>query len=51
VRTKFESENYVFDVYITNDERAKIVDFNTWGGFTLSLLFTWEMGIIRAYSQ
>lgn len=42
VRNKFESENYVFDVYITNDERVKIVDFNTWGGFTLSLLFTWE---------
>ncbi|KAK2439880.1 cell division cycle protein [Trifolium repens] len=42
VRTKFESENYAFDVYVTNNERVKIVDFNTWGGFTLSLLFTWD---------
>ncbi|KAI5440996.1 hypothetical protein KIW84_010453 [Lathyrus oleraceus] len=42
VRGKFGLENYTFDVYITNDERVKIVDFNPWGGFTLSLLFTWD---------
>ncbi|XP_002522614.2 cell division cycle protein 123 homolog [Ricinus communis] len=42
VRMKFESENYTFDVYVTKDERAKIVDFNPWGAFTLPLLFTWE---------
>jgi hypothetical protein len=42
VRTKFESENYAFDIYVTNNERVKVVDFNTWGGFTLSLLFTWD---------
>ncbi|KAJ1420424.1 Cell division cycle protein [Sesbania bispinosa] len=42
VRTRFESENYTFDVYITNDERVKVVDFNPWGAFTLSLLFTWD---------
>ncbi|XP_004488280.1 uncharacterized protein [Cicer arietinum] len=42
VRAKFESENYTFDVYITKNERVKIVDFNPWGGCTLSLLFTWD---------
>ncbi|RDX83192.1 Cell division cycle protein 123-like protein, partial [Mucuna pruriens] len=42
VRGKFESENYTFDVYITKDERVKVVDFNPWGAFTLSLLFTWD---------
>jgi len=42
VRSKFESENYTFDVYITMDERVKIVDFNPWGAFTLPLLFAWD---------
>ena len=42
VRGRFESENYTFDVYITKDERVKVVDFNPWGAFTLPLLFTWE---------
>ncbi|KAJ6733745.1 D123 PROTEIN [Salix koriyanagi] len=42
VRLKFESENYTFDVYVTKDGRAKILDFNPWGAFTLPLLFTWE---------
>ncbi|KAJ6917244.1 hypothetical protein NC652_019573 [Populus alba x Populus x berolinensis] len=42
VRQKFESENYTFDVYVTTDGRAKILDFNPWGAFTLPLLFTWE---------
>nr|AFK43861.1 unknown [Lotus japonicus] len=42
VRTRFESENYTFDVYITKDERVKVVDFNPWASFTLSLLFTWD---------
>ncbi|XP_065870515.1 uncharacterized protein [Euphorbia lathyris] len=42
VRLCFESENYTFDVYVTKDERVKIVDFNPWGAFTLPLLFTWE---------
>ncbi|KAJ4848941.1 hypothetical protein Tsubulata_034177 [Turnera subulata] len=42
VRSKFESENYSFDVYVTGDERVKIIDFNPWGGFTLPLLFTWD---------
>ncbi|KAJ7969062.1 Cell division cycle protein 123-like protein [Quillaja saponaria] len=42
VRSKFESENYTFDVYITRDEKTKILDFNPWGAFTLPLLFTWE---------
>ncbi|KAI9116642.1 hypothetical protein K1719_012300 [Acacia pycnantha] len=42
VRDVFESENYTFDVYITIDERIKILDFNPWGGFTLPLLFAWD---------
>ncbi|XP_050231647.1 uncharacterized protein LOC126680554 [Mercurialis annua] len=42
VRMKFESENYTFDVYVTKDERVRIMDFNPWGAFTLPLLFTWE---------
>ncbi|XP_059459643.1 uncharacterized protein LOC132189127 [Corylus avellana] len=42
VRLKFESENYTFDVYVTKDERIKVLDFNPWGAFTLPLLFDWE---------
>ncbi|KAK9267979.1 hypothetical protein L1049_010416 [Liquidambar formosana] len=42
VRLKFDSECYTFDVYVTNDGRVKLVDFNPWGAFTLPLLFTWE---------
>ncbi|XP_065620882.1 uncharacterized protein LOC136063848, partial [Quercus suber] len=42
VRLKFESENYTFDVYVTKDERIKVLDFNPWGAFTLPLLFNWE---------
>ncbi|TXG48064.1 hypothetical protein EZV62_027358 [Acer yangbiense] len=42
VRHNFESENYTFDVYVTNDDRVKILDFNPWGAFTLPLLFNWE---------
>lgn len=42
VRHKFESQNYTFDIYVTSDERIKIVDFNPWGAFTLPLLFNWE---------
>ena len=42
VRQEFESENYTFDVYVTKDERVKILDFNPWGAFTLPLLFAWE---------
>ncbi|KAL5570016.1 hypothetical protein UlMin_026591 [Ulmus minor] len=34
--------NYTFDVYVTGDERVKVVDFNPWGAFTLPLLFTRE---------
>ncbi|KAB1994972.1 hypothetical protein ERO13_D13G114400v2 [Gossypium hirsutum] len=42
VRLKFESNDYTFDVYVTQDERVKVLDFNPWGAFTLPLLFTWE---------
>ncbi|PQQ00572.1 hypothetical protein Pyn_04125 [Prunus yedoensis var. nudiflora] len=40
--SRFESENYTFDVYVTEDDRVKVVDFNPWGAFTLPLMFTWE---------
>ncbi|CAI9104582.1 OLC1v1003286C1 [Oldenlandia corymbosa var. corymbosa] len=39
---KFESESYTFDVYITGDNRVKLLDFNPWCGSTLPLLFSWE---------
>ncbi|KAK7855619.1 cell division cycle protein 123 like protein [Quercus suber] len=42
VRLKFESGNYTFDVYVTKDERIKVLDFNPWGAFSLPLLFNWE---------
>ena len=42
IRPRFESENYTFDVYVSGDERVKLVDFNPWAEFTLPLLFTWE---------
>jgi hypothetical protein len=42
VRLKFESENYMFDVYVTKDGRIKVLDFNPWGAFALPLLFDWE---------
>ena len=42
LRSRFESENYTFDVYVTKDERVKVMDFNPWGAFTLPLMFTWE---------
>ncbi|KAL5711523.1 hypothetical protein ACHQM5_021968 [Ranunculus cassubicifolius] len=42
VEMEFESENYTFDVYVTRDNRVKLMDFNPWGEFTLPLMFTWE---------
>ncbi|XP_062012647.1 uncharacterized protein LOC133729179 [Rosa rugosa] len=42
LRSRFESENYTFDVYVVKDERVKVMDFNPWGAFTLPLMFTWE---------
>ncbi|KAK3013204.1 hypothetical protein RJ639_010392 [Escallonia herrerae] len=32
VSTRFESENYTIDVYITTDGRVKLLDFNPWAG-------------------
>ncbi|CAH2071745.1 unnamed protein product [Thlaspi arvense] len=39
---EFESENYTFDVYVTKERRVKLMDFNTWCGSTLPLMYTWE---------
>lgn len=42
IRTEFESENYTFDVYVTKERKVKLIDFNTWCGSTLPLMYTWE---------
>lgn len=42
VRSKFESENYTFDVYVRRDGEVKLLDFNPWCEFTLPLLFSWD---------
>ena len=36
------------DVYVTSKNVVRIVDFNTWGGTTQPLLFTWEELIATA---
>ncbi|KFK32209.1 hypothetical protein AALP_AA6G211600 [Arabis alpina] len=42
IRMGFESESYTFDVYVTKERRVKVIDFNTWCGSTLPLMYTWE---------
>ncbi|KAJ0264969.1 Temperature sensing protein-like protein [Hirschfeldia incana] len=42
VRDVFELEDYAFDVYVTKERRVKVVDFNTWCGSTLPLMFSWD---------
>ncbi|KAG7557721.1 Cell division cycle protein 123, partial [Arabidopsis suecica] len=42
IRFEFESENYTFDVYVTKERKVKLIDFNTWCGSTLPLMYTWE---------
>ncbi|KAL3621126.1 hypothetical protein CASFOL_036038 [Castilleja foliolosa] len=42
VKGVFGSECYTFDVYVTGGGRVKLLDFNTWGGSTLPLLFDWD---------
>ncbi|CAN8288556.1 unnamed protein product [Cochlearia groenlandica] len=42
IRTEFGSFDYVFDVYVTKERKVKLIDFNTWCGSTLPLMFTWE---------
>ncbi|KAJ0975153.1 hypothetical protein J5N97_017118 [Dioscorea zingiberensis] len=42
VRERFGSEDYTVDVYVTSDERVKVVDFNPWVAFTLPLMFEWK---------
>jgi len=39
---EFGGGDYTFDVYVTKDNKVKLMDFNTWGGSTLPLLFSWE---------
>ncbi|KAL3693778.1 hypothetical protein R1sor_007429 [Riccia sorocarpa] len=42
IREQFHAKDYAFDCYLTRDGKVKLVDFNTWKGSTLPLLFTWE---------
>ncbi|XP_010537786.1 PREDICTED: cell division cycle protein 123 homolog [Tarenaya hassleriana] len=42
VRAKFESDKYIFDVYVTGNRRVKLIDFNPWGASTLPLMYTRE---------
>ncbi|KAF8112187.1 hypothetical protein N665_0066s0061 [Sinapis alba] len=42
VRNVFDLEDYTFDVYVTKERRVKVIDFNTWCGSTLPLMYTWE---------
>ncbi|XP_020876430.1 cell division cycle protein 123 homolog isoform X2 [Arabidopsis lyrata subsp. lyrata] len=37
-----QRENYTFDVYVTKERKVKLIDFNTWCGSTLPLMYTWE---------
>lgn len=42
LQEEFGGGDFSFDVYITKGGKVKLMDFNTWGGSTLPLLFTWE---------
>lgn len=42
IRGKFPLRSYAVDVYVTSKDAVRIVDFNTWGGTTQPLLFSWE---------
>ena len=39
---EFGGGDYTFDVYVTKDGKVKLLDFNSWRGSTLPLLFSWE---------
>lgn len=39
---RFGSDDYTFDVYVKDNDRVKLLDFNPWGAYTLSMLFDWE---------
>jgi hypothetical protein len=42
-------ENYTFDVYVTKDERIKVLHFNPWGAFNYIAVAVWLGGIIAEY--
>lgn len=42
LKDEFGGGDYTFDVYVTKEDKVKLMDFNTWGGVTLPLLFSWE---------
>lgn len=42
LKDEFGGGDYTFDVYVTKENKVKLMDFNTWGGSTLPLLFSWQ---------
>lgn len=42
LKDEFGGGDYTFDVYVTKENKVKLMDFNPWGGSTLPLLFSWE---------
>ena len=42
VEKKFVDPNFVFDVYVTQNGRVYLVDFNVWGTKTDPLMFEWK---------
>jgi hypothetical protein len=42
LKDEFGGGDYTFDVNITKENKVKLIDFNTWRGSTLPLLFGWE---------
>lgn len=42
LKEDFGGRDYTFDVYVTKENKVKLMDFNTWAGSTLPLLFSWE---------
>lgn len=42
VKPRFALKDYTFDVYVTENGKVKILDFNPWVAYTLPLLFSWD---------
>jgi len=41
LKDEFGGGDYTFDVYVSKDNKVKLMDFITWAGSTLPLLFSW----------
>jgi len=42
LKDEFGGEDYTFDVYVTKDNKVKLMDFSIWRSSTFPLLFSWE---------